>query len=82
MRVNWRRIHAARNTYAVLYAACEEEGWVLHPVDAPTGDVTCYSLNSINEPFYRDEIANAGCVTIAGGQIGRASCRERVYVLV
>ncbi|MCX6697458.1 MAG: TIGR04013 family B12-binding domain/radical SAM domain-containing protein [Methanoregula sp.] len=80
MKVNWRLIHAARNTHAVLYAACEEEGWVLHPVEAPTDDVTCYSLNSINEPLYRDEIANAGCVTIAGGPHATACYRSAVRV--
>ena len=67
MRVNWQQIHAARNSYAVLSAACEKEGIVLHPVDQPAADVTCYSLNSLNEPVYRDEIAHASCITIVGG---------------
>lgn len=67
MKVNWRLIHAARNSYAALYAACEQAGFILHPVDSPDADVTCYSLNSINEPVLRDEIRNADCITIVGG---------------
>jgi B12-binding domain/radical SAM domain protein len=67
MNVNWRLIHAARNSYAALSAACEQAGFILHPVEKPAGDVTCYSLNSINEPAVRDEIATADCITIAGG---------------
>ena len=50
MQINWRWIHAARNSYAVLYAACERDGFLLRPVDSPADDVTCYSLNSINAP--------------------------------
>ena len=46
MQVNWRQIHAARNSFAALSAACEQEGFVLHQVDKPADDVTCYSLNS------------------------------------
>jgi B12-binding domain/radical SAM domain protein len=67
MQVNWRLIHAARNSYAVLYAACEREGFVLKPADGPADDVTCYSLTSINAPRYRDEIAGADCLTVVGG---------------
>lgn len=67
MKVNWRLIHAARNSYAALYAACEQTGIILNPVDEPTGDVTCYSLNSINEPIFRDEIKNSESITIVGG---------------
>ncbi len=67
MQVNWRWINAARNTYAVLYAACERDGIILNPVHSPAGDVTCYSLNSINAPGFRDEIAAAECLTIVGG---------------
>ena len=64
MQVNWRVIHAARNTYAVLSAACGRDGFCLQPVDSPVDEVTCYSLNSLNAAAYRDEIAAAGCLTI------------------
>jgi B12-binding domain/radical SAM domain protein len=67
MQVNWRQIHAARNSYAVLYAACERGGFLLNPVDRPSGEVTCYSLNSFSAARFHDEIAGAGCLTIAGG---------------
>lgn len=67
MQVNWRHIHAARNSYAVLAAACEKEDLSLNRVDGPTDDITCYSLNSLNAAQYKDEIASAGCVTIVGG---------------
>ena len=67
MRVNWRQIQAARNSYAAIAAACELEGFSLKLVDHPKADVTCYSLNSLNEQFYRDEIAGADGITIVGG---------------
>ena len=67
MQVNWREIPAARNSFAVLAAACEATGWHLRPVTQPEADITCYSLNSINEHRYRNEIADADCITIAGG---------------
>jgi B12-binding domain/radical SAM domain protein len=76
MRVNWREIPAARNSYAVLGAACETTGWHLHPVVQPEADITCYSLNSINERRYRDEIAGADCITVAGGPHATACWRE------
>jgi B12-binding domain/radical SAM domain protein len=76
MEVNWRQIHAARNSYAVLSAACGQEGFLLHTVDLPAPDVTCYSLNSLNEPYYRDEIAGADCITIVGGPHATACPRE------
>jgi B12-binding domain/radical SAM domain protein len=76
MQINWRRIHAARNSYAVLSAACEQSGMNLTPVDSPVGDVTCYSLNSLNAPAYREEITAAGCITIVGGPHATASPRE------
>ena len=76
MQVNWRWIHAARNTYAVLSAACGFDGFPLKPVDSPADDVTCYSLNSINVPEYRDEIATADCRTIVGGPHATACPRE------
>lgn len=67
MQVNWRQIHAARNSYSALLAACEQNNFALQSVDIPHNDVTCYSLNSLNEPYYRDEIAKADCITIVGG---------------
>jgi B12-binding domain/radical SAM domain protein len=76
MKVNWRLIRAARNSYAVLYAACEQAGHILHPVDRPEGDVTCYSLNSVNEPSYRGEIAHADCITVVGGPHATARYRD------
>ncbi|MFA5237585.1 MAG: TIGR04013 family B12-binding domain/radical SAM domain-containing protein [Methanoregula sp.] len=76
MQVNWREIPAARNSFAVLMAACEKSGWHLHPVARPEPEVTCYSLNSINEPWYRDEIADADCVTVVGGPHATACFRE------
>jgi B12-binding domain/radical SAM domain protein len=77
MQVNWRWIHAARNSFAVLHAACGRDGILLEPVDRPAADVTCYSLNSIDAPAYRDEIADAGCITIAGGPHATA-CPDEV----
>jgi len=86
MQVNWRLIQAARNSYAALYAACGQAGFVLDPVDGPAHDVTCYSLNSINAPRYLDEIARADCITIAGGPHATACHEELVryadYVVV
>ena len=76
MQVNWREIPAARNSYAVLGAACEATGWHLYPVTQPEADVTCYSLNSISERRYRDEIAGADCITVAGGPHATACWRE------
>ena len=77
MQVNWRWISAGRNTFAVLYAACELDGFTLMPVESPAADVTCYSLNSINAPAFRDEIRSAGCLTIVGGPHATA-CPEEV----
>jgi B12-binding domain/radical SAM domain protein len=76
MQVNWREIHAARNSYAALQAACEDGGSSLHPVRCPGADVTCYSLNSLNEPCYRDEIAEADGITIVGGPHATACPHE------
>jgi B12-binding domain/radical SAM domain protein len=67
MKVNWRHIQAARNSYAVLYAACEKEGFILSQMDEPADDITCYSLNSLNAARYLPEIAAADCLTIVGG---------------
>lgn len=86
MKVNWRLIHSARNSYAALYAACEQSGFILHPVKEPAGEITCYSLNSINEPGLRDEITNADCVTIIGGSHATARYQDVIryadYVVV
>ena len=76
MQVNWREIPAARNSYAVLGAACGSTGWNLLPVTQPEADITCYSLNSINERRYRDEIAAADCITVTGGPHATACWRE------
>jgi B12-binding domain/radical SAM domain protein len=76
MNVNWRKIHAARNSFAALSAACEQEGFQLAPVDQPAADVTCYSLNSLNEPFFRDEISGADCITVVGGPHATACPHE------
>jgi B12-binding domain/radical SAM domain protein len=76
MKFNWRLVHAARNSYATLYAACENEGIMLNPVKEPSVDVTCYSLNSINEPALRDEIKGAGCITVVGGSHATARYRD------
>lgn len=76
MQVNWRSIQAARNTYAVLHAACERDGFLLEPVDHPGEDVTCYSLNSITAPAFRDEIAAADCLTVVGGPHATACPRQ------
>jgi B12-binding domain/radical SAM domain protein len=67
MRVNWRQINAARNSHACLFAACSLYGFTLRPVKTPETDVTCYSLNSLDEPAYREEIREAPCTTIVGG---------------
>jgi B12-binding domain/radical SAM domain protein len=76
MEVNWRQIHAAQNSYAVLSAACEQEGITLNSVDRPSQDITCYSLNSMNEAQYRSEISSAECITIVGGPHASACPQE------
>ena len=76
MQANWRLIQAARNSHAALSAACELSGYSLKIVERPASDVTCYSLNSLNEPHYRDEIAGADCVTIVGGPHATSCPRE------
>jgi B12-binding domain/radical SAM domain protein len=86
MNVNWRQIHAARNSFAAVSAACEQEGFILHPVENPADEVTCYSLNSVNESHYRPEIASSDCITIVGGPHASA-CHHEVaeyadYVIV
>jgi B12-binding domain/radical SAM domain protein len=76
MRVNWRVINAARNSYAALFAACSLYGFHLHPVDSPEAEITCYSLNSLNEPSFHDEIREAPCTTVVGGPHATACPRE------
>jgi B12-binding domain/radical SAM domain protein len=86
MRVNWREINAANNTFAVLSAACEGEGFELRPVHAPEKDITCYSLNSLNYYLFREEITTADSITIVGGPHASACYRAVVcdadYVVV
>ena len=86
MQVTWRSVQASRNSFAVLSAACEKTGIRLEPVNYPAGDITCYSLNSLNAGRYRAEIADADCLTIVGGPHATA-CPEEVagyadYVIV
>jgi B12-binding domain/radical SAM domain protein len=86
MRVHWRQIPGTKNSYAALYAACELSGFSLESVDEPTDEVTCYSLNSISEPHFREEIRGASCITIVGGPHASA-CPQAVaeyadYVVV
>ncbi|HVP25235.1 MAG TPA: TIGR04013 family B12-binding domain/radical SAM domain-containing protein [Methanomicrobiales archaeon] len=76
MRVNWREINAARNSFACLAAACSLYGVDLHPAKGPEQEITCYSLNSLNESRYREEIRNASCTTIVGGPHATACPRE------
>ncbi|HWQ67538.1 MAG TPA: TIGR04013 family B12-binding domain/radical SAM domain-containing protein [Methanospirillum sp.] len=67
MRVNWRVISSQRNSFATLYAACQQHGYLLNEVKKPESDVTLYSLNSIQAPALLDEMRSAPCITIAGG---------------
>ncbi len=76
MKVYWRQISQASNSFAALAAACEVHGYDIETADGPHPDVTLYSLNSINERLYRDEIAGADCVTIVGGPHASACYQE------
>ena len=76
MNVNWRSISWAKNSFAALSAACELSGITLNEVDEPTNDITCYSLNSVNVTHFREEIASAECITIAGGPHPSACWKE------
>jgi B12-binding domain/radical SAM domain protein len=76
MNVNWRAIPQANNSLAALSAACDLYGYHLETTAEPRSDVTIYSLNSINERFFRDEIETAECITIAGGPHPSACYRE------
>ncbi|GAB7015979.1 TIGR04013 family B12-binding domain/radical SAM domain-containing protein [Methanogenium cariaci] len=77
MKINWRSIPWAKNSFAALSAACELSDITLHEVSSPENDITCYSLNSVNEPHFRDEISDAECITIVGGPHPTA-CWEEV----
>lgn len=86
MNIVWRYISQSRNTCAILYAACEQYGYTLEPVDEPEGDIICYSLNSLNYETYADEIRSSDGITIVGGPHPSA-CYEEVardadYVVV
>lgn len=69
MEILWREITSQRNSFAAIYAACECHGYQLTPSPAPGGDVTLYSLNSIQAlgSGILDEIEDAPCITIVGG---------------
>lgn len=86
MNVHWRYTPSSRNSYAVLYAACESEGFRLEPVRSPVPDVTCYSLNSLTAGKLVPEIAAAPCTTIVGGPHATAYYEDLVafadYVIV
>lgn len=77
MRVNFRRARGTANTEAVLAAALERDGRFLYAAAGPEDDVTCYSLNVANAPSLLAEIADAHCVTVAGGPHASA-CWEEV----
>lgn len=76
MKIYWREISSASNSFAALSAACEVHGYNLEAAREPHHDVTCYSLNSITERRYRDEIATADAITIVGGPHASACYRE------
>ncbi len=80
MKILWREITSQRNSFAALYAACEQHGYQLVPSDLPGGDVTLYSLNSIQAPGLLDEIAGAPCTTIVGGPYATACYGDLVNV--
>jgi B12-binding domain/radical SAM domain protein len=86
MKVYWRYTASTRNTYAALFAACEQEGFPMEPVSQPSQHVTCYSLNSLNVQTLRPEMARADCIVIAGGPHATACWRDVLsyadYVIV
>jgi B12-binding domain/radical SAM domain protein len=86
LKALWRDIPQARNSFAVLFAACERARIHLQPVDTPGPDITCYSLNSVMAVRFRKEMEDAGCTIIAGGPHA-AACHRQVaeyadYVVV
>jgi len=76
MRVFWRSLKQAKNSYAALYAACEREGYIMEETSRPSREVTAYSLTSITAPRLREEMAGADCITIAGGPHPSACWQE------
>jgi B12-binding domain/radical SAM domain protein len=80
MEIFWREISSQRNSYAAIYAACERHGYHLESSPVPAGDVTLYSLNSIQAPQFTREIADAPCITIAGGPHATACFQDLVYI--
>ena len=76
MRVNFRRARGTANTEAALAAALGRDGRSLHGTARPENDVTCYSLNVANAAALIPEMAEAGCVTIAGGPQASACWKE------
>ena len=80
MEILWREITSQRNSFAAIYAACEKHGYrlVLSPVAG--GDVTLYSLNSIQAPAFLQEIEEAPCITIVGGPHATACYEELAMV--
>ena len=60
MKTCWRDIAAAGNSYAALRAACSVHGISLHPVRAPSADITCYSLNSVTARKYETRDQGSG----------------------
>jgi B12-binding domain/radical SAM domain protein len=78
MEIFWREITSQRNSFAAIYAACEKHGYAIHPSPSPDGDVTLYSLNSIQAaaPDLLDEIAHAPCITVVGGPHACACYQE------
>ncbi len=80
MRICWRTVHSQRNSFSALYAACEQHGIILEPVDRPEGDILLYSLNSIGAGQLIDEMAGFSGITIAGGPHASA-CYEDVSMV-
>ncbi|MHC1626928.1 MAG: TIGR04013 family B12-binding domain/radical SAM domain-containing protein [Methanoculleaceae archaeon] len=76
MKVCWRSLKQAKNSYAALYAACELDGFILEETDRPRRDVTLYSLNSVTAPRLFEEIRGAECITVAGGPYPSACWKE------
>lgn len=82
MEIVWRDIKSQRNSFAALYAACELHGYHLHLSPVPGGDITLYSLNSIQAaaPGMIDEIKNAPSLTIVGGPHATARYQDMAEI--
>ena len=76
MQINWRQVKHTNNSFAALYASCEQAGYILSSVDSPADDITLYSLNSINAETLLSEMKGANCITIAGGPHASARYQE------